>query len=96
MRRFFGAILVGLLLALPQNADACVHCVARQKANMMAARMFRGHVGGGYGGARYEGVGWGTSPQAALNSCCHYRRPLAAQAVARGPNGLYYAVKLFH
>jgi hypothetical protein len=54
------------------------------------------HLGGGYGGANAEGVGCATTAQAALNICCFSgKRKLAAQAVVRGRNGMYYAVRVF-
>jgi hypothetical protein len=96
MRRLLTVFVLGLVFTIPSVADACVHCVAKQKAQIAANRLIRGHVGGSLGGARYEGVGWGSTPQAALSKCCYSgRRPMVAQAVARGRDGNYYAVRLF-
>ena len=69
---------------------------ATQKATQKAAWSNKGHIGGSFGGANYEGVGFSTySAAAALNSCCYTgQRKLAGSAVVRGRDG-WYAVKLF-
>ncbi|MBE41813.1 MAG: hypothetical protein CL480_11330 [Acidobacteria bacterium] len=70
--------------------------VANRKASDMARMGFMGHLSGGYGGANVEGVGWGPTPASALNQCCFTgQRPVAAQCVVRGANGMWYACKLF-
>ena len=70
--------------------------VAAAKAQYCASRGIKGHVGGGYGGANAEGVGFSTrSAQQALNSCCYTgQRRVAGSSVARGSDG-WYAVKLY-
>lgn len=69
--------------------------VAYQKASEMARRGVMAHLGGGYGGANAEGIGFGGSAAAALNSCCFTgQRRVAGSAVVRGGSG-YYAVKLY-
>jgi hypothetical protein len=95
MKRFL--ITAALLLCLPQFTHAdCPQCVANRKAQIAANRLIRGHVGGSLGGARFEGVGWGTSPQIALRKCCYSgRRPIVAQAVHKGRDGYYYACRLY-
>ena len=87
----------------PGTAHGCLNAkgsaasgLAQQKAAAMARMGRRGHIGGGYGRGSKEGVGWGSSPQAALNACCYSgRRQVVDQGVARGRNGMYYAVKHF-
>jgi hypothetical protein len=69
--------------------------VAYQKASEMARRGVMTHLGGGYGGANAEGVGFGSTATAALNNCCFTgQRTVAGSAVVRGRSG-YYAVKLY-
>jgi len=68
--------------------------LAQSKAQRAASMGTKGHVGGGLGGARYEGVGWSTvSAQSAIQSCCYWgRRPVAEVGVARGSDGWYACV----
>ncbi|MGI9519975.1 MAG: hypothetical protein ACR2NP_23170 [Pirellulaceae bacterium] len=68
--------------------------LAQSKAQRAASMRMKGHVGGGLGGARYEGVGWSTvSAQSAIQSCCYWgRRPVAEVGVARGADGWYACV----
>lgn len=66
------------------------------KAAAMAASCRMAHLGGGFGGAKAEGVGCAATAQAALSACCFTgKRKLAASAVVRGRNGRYYACKAF-
>jgi hypothetical protein len=45
------------------------------------------HVGGGFGGARYEGVGFSTvSEEDAIKQCCYSNRPIRESGVAYGYN----------
>ena len=70
--------------------------VASAKAQYSASRNIKGHVGGGYGGANAEGVGFSTaSAQSALNGCCFTgERRVAGSSVVRGSDG-WYAVKIY-
>ena len=70
--------------------------IATAKANYSAKHGHYGHIGGGYGGANAEGVGYSSySAKSALNNCCFTgQRQVAGQAVIRGTNG-WFAVKLF-
>lgn len=70
--------------------------VASNKASAAAARGIRGHVGGGFGGGRAEGVGFSTRSAAdALNNCCFTgQRRVAGSSVVRGKDG-WYAVKIY-
>jgi len=82
-------LVKGGVYSSPQAAVA-------DKAARMAAACRMAHLGSGYGGANAEGVGCATTAQGALNSCCFTgKRKLAAQAVVRGRNGMYYACKVF-
>lgn len=59
---------------------------AQQEANMMASRGIKGHVGGTIGA--FEGVGW--SSGGTPNTCTPGRAMrLTADAIARGPGGVY-------
>ena len=71
--------------------------LAQSKAQRAASMGLKNHVGGGLGGARYEGVGWSTvSAQSAIQACCYWgRRPVAEIGVARGVDG-WYACVLYH
>ncbi|MEO8495711.1 MAG: hypothetical protein ABI614_11615 [Planctomycetota bacterium] len=70
--------------------------VASSKAQRSASSRIKGHLGGGFGGANAEGVGFSTSSaQAALNSCCYTgQRSVAGSSVVRGSDG-WYAVKIY-
>ena len=70
--------------------------VAASKAQTSASRRIKGHVGGGFGGANAEGVGFSSySAQQALNSCCYTgQRRVAGSSVVRGSDG-WYAVKIY-
>ena len=68
---------------------------AYQKASRMAALGYMSHGVGPLCGP-YEGVGMGTTPQAALNNCCYTgQRVCIDSAVVRGANGMYFAAKGF-
>ena len=71
--------------------------LAQQKAVQAANMRIRGHVGGGLGGARYEGVGWSNqSPDAAVRNCCYWgTRPTSQIGVSRSPDGCWYACVLY-
>lgn len=67
-----------------------------RKARIQATRGRVCHPGGGFGGARCEGAGSGSTPAAALAACCYSgTRRVAAQAVVLGRNGRWYATRLF-
>ena len=72
--------------------------LAQQKAVQAAQMNLRGHVGGGLGGAKYEGVGWSNvSPQQAIQKCCYWGvRPTAQIGVSRGSDGCWYACVLYN
>jgi hypothetical protein len=71
--------------------------VAEAKAQRAASLRIKGHLGGGFGGANAEGVGFSTSSaQHALNICCFTgQRRVAGSSVVRGADG-WYAVKIYH
>ncbi len=72
--------------------------LAQQKAQQAASMCLKGHVGGGLGGARYEGVGWSNmSAKSAIQSCCYWgRRPVYQMGVSRGADGCWYACVLYN
>lgn len=71
--------------------------LAQQKAYQAANMGLMGHVGGGLGGCKYEGVGWSTvSRDHAISKCCYWgQRPVSQIGVARGQNGMWYACVLY-
>ena len=72
--------------------------LAQRKAVQAAQSGVRGHLGGGLGGAKYEGVGWSNhSAQNAISSCCYWGvRPTAQIGVSKGKDGFWYACVLYH
>ena len=72
--------------------------LAQSKAAQAAQMGLRGHLGGGLGGAKYEGVGWSNqSPQAAIEHCCYWgTRPTAQIGVSKGQDGCWYACVLYY
>ena len=72
--------------------------LAQQKAQQAAQMGFRDHIGGGLGGAKFEGVGWSNqSPQSAIQNCCYWgQRPPAQIGVSKGHDGCWYACVLYH
>lgn len=72
--------------------------LAQSKAVQAAQMGLRGHLGGGLGGAKYEGVGWSNqSPQQAIEQCCYWgTRPTAQIGVSKGQDGCWYACVLYH
>ena len=71
--------------------------LAQSKATTAAQMGLRGHLGGGLGNAKYEGVGWSSqSPQSAIEHCCYWgTRPVAQIGVAKGNDGCWYACVLY-
>jgi hypothetical protein len=78
--------------------------VAQQRAQRMADYRVLQHWQGSIAGCTYEGIGYGLTPQEALDRCCLTGlRPVVAQAVVKGSpvrgspyDGIrYYAVKLY-
>ena len=72
--------------------------LAQSKAVQAAQMGLRGHLGGGLGGAKYEGVGWSNqSPQDAIENCCYWgTRPTSQIGVSKGQDGCWYACVLYH
>lgn len=72
--------------------------LAQQKAQQAAQMGLRDHLGGGLGGAKFEGVGWSNqSPQSAIQNCCYWgQRPPAQIGVSKSPDGCWYACVLYH
>jgi hypothetical protein len=71
--------------------------LAQTKAATAARIGLRGHLGGGLGGANYEGVGWSSqSAQSAIQNCCYWgTRPVSQIGVAKGSDGCWYACVLY-
>jgi hypothetical protein len=70
--------------------------VASAKASRMASNGVLRHLGGGYGGANAEGIGFSTrSASDALNNCCFTgQKKVAGSSVVRGKSG-WYACKIY-
>lgn len=68
---------------------------AQGVAEMMASRGVMQHFGNPTGG--YEGVGMGSTPEAALGRCCYSNSGMRVvdQGVACGRNGRWYACKRY-
>jgi hypothetical protein len=68
--------------------------LAQWKAERQAAEGRMRHVGGGFGGGRYEGVGFSTySSDSAIRACCYWgKRPVREIGVARGRSGWFATV----
>ena len=76
------------------SGDATAVC--EQKAEIMASRCVMVHLGGSFGGGSFEGVGCSSDPDHALSICCYTgQRVCIGQAVRQGPNGMWYACKIF-
>lgn len=78
--------------------QSCQPGLAQSKAVQAAQMGLRGHLGGGLGGAKYEGVGWSNqSPQSAIEHCCYWgTRPTAQIGVSKGQDGCWYACVLYY
>jgi len=65
---------------------------AQGVAEIQAAAGVMSHHGGNAG---YEGVGVGSTPEAALANCCNNGRPVVDQGVAQGRDGRWYACRRY-
>ena len=73
-----------------RNSPGAVVTSAQADADTMAATGRLRHSG--RAGCR-EGIGCGSTPEAALGNCCYWGRyAVREQAVARGANGRWFAV----
>ena len=100
--KFILALLVATLCATvqaentrnPNQANAAN--LAQRKADIQASRRKLGHVGGGFGGGRAEGVGKGRTRESAIRHCCYWgkRKPIQI-GVAKSANGWWYACVLY-
>ena len=69
---------------------------AQAKADQLAARGQLLHLGGSFGGGTHEGIGVGSTPDQATQSCCFWgqRTPIEI-GTAQGRDGRWYAVVLY-
>lgn len=65
---------------------------AQGVAELQAALGRIGHHGGN---TAFEGVGVGSTPEAALGNCCKNGRPVIDQGVALGRDGRWYACRRY-
>jgi hypothetical protein len=73
-----------------RNSPGAVVTSAQADADTMAATGRLRHSG--RAGCR-EGIGCGSTPEAALTNCCYWGRfPVREKAVARGRDGRWFAV----
>lgn len=77
-----------MLIGLSCSSTFAQEGLAASKSRQQASQGIMRHVGGGFGGGRYEGVGFSSrSAQDALRRCCYYgTRPIRDQAVVHGYN----------
>ena len=75
------------------STSAGVSSLAQSKAEQMASRGQLVHLGGGFGGGSFEGIGFGATADQAVASCCGWgqRSPLEI-GVASGRGGFYACV----
>lgn len=81
---------VGQLASDPQ-----LQAVAQQRAALMARTGNKSHPPGSFSPGRYEGVGWSSSYSPSGVSACYTsdnRMRAAGAAMARGRDGVYFAV----
>ena len=78
-----------------QNAVRAVTNTAQGVAEACARMGRLSHMGGN--GSMMEGIGMGSTPEAALANCCYSRSgwPVVDQGVARGANGQYFACQRY-
>lgn len=72
-----------------QARSSSYQAQAQAEAQMMASRMFKGHVRGTIPGVRFAGVGWSSSSPNANTCTPGSGMTLVADAVARGRDGWY-------
>jgi hypothetical protein len=73
-----------------RNSPGAVVTSAQADANTMAASGRLRHSGRA---TCREGIGCGSTPEAALSNCCYWGRyPVREKAVARGRDGRWFAV----
>jgi hypothetical protein len=68
------------------------NATAQAVAELQASNGAMAHHGGNSG---FEGVGYGSTPEAALAACCNNGRAVIDQGVARSANGRWYACKRY-
>jgi hypothetical protein len=80
--RFVFALLLAMVAATASAAGPTVIVTAQDRATIIARRGVLVHSGCG----RYEGIGYGSTPEAARRNCCYYgRRPIVEEGVAYSP-----------
>ena len=69
---------------------------AQAKAEAMARMQSMQHLGGGFGGGSFEGVGMASTRDGAITRCCFWgqRTPIEIGA-AQGANGMWYAAVFY-
>lgn len=80
--------LLPIILVVMLSSSSFAQGLAERKSSQQASEGVMRHVGGGFGGGRYEGVGFSTrSPDQAIRTCCYYgRRPVREQSAVYGYN----------
>ncbi|MEM8733537.1 MAG: hypothetical protein AAGG44_04925 [Planctomycetota bacterium] len=71
------------------TANYSLQAQAQAEAQMMASRMYKGHVRGTVPGVRFSGVGFSSSSSRAPTCTPRSGMTLVADAVARGRDGWY-------
>lgn len=80
----------------PVRSLVAMNGLAQWKAGTLARENRLRHIGGGFGGGRFEGVGYSScSADQAIRSCCYWgKRPVREIGVAQGRSG-WYAVVIY-
>lgn len=68
------------------------NATAQAVAELQASNGAMAHHGGN---SSYEGVGYGSTPEAALANCCNNGRAVIDEGVARGADGRWYACRRY-
>ncbi|MFN3190464.1 MAG: hypothetical protein ACE361_08065 [Aureliella sp.] len=72
-----------------RSTSSSFQAQAQAEAQMMASRMYKGHVRGTVPGVRFSGVGFSSSSSRAPTCTPRSGMTLVADAVARGRDGWY-------
>lgn len=80
-------------VVVPQSGS--MQAVAQAEADTMARSGRCGHIDGCPRGARFEGVGCSSNPNAIPTCTPRSRMSLIADARAQGRNGMWYRVRLW-
>ncbi len=78
-----------------QQASTKHVSLAQSKANRMASSRTLRHLGGGFGGGRFEGVGMGRTREAAIRNCCYWGQRMPIDIGAAQNGNRWYACVIY-